>query len=268
MFGFPVHFVDTQSLLRRDPVAGGNDGSVDADGDTPCGHGLPGMPGRVRARFAVTDQPIFAVKERFIRERAAVVVKIVVCFRAVLAVYRICDDIVDLRGVEKLSVSAFDSVIPAVPFKGGYCITVQQKRIQHFNKLYGIRIDLQKRMLFSAFLTAYRDHAGGEPASGPFPGSAQGMHIVGDTLRGIFPFQLCKGCKNVHNRASHGRGCVEALFDRQEGDIVFLEYFIHGGKFLHIPADTIQLVYNNHIQRAVADILHKFLKTGAVGIFA
>lgn len=123
-------------------------------------------------------------------------------------------------------------------------------------------------MLLLADLTAHRGHSRGELPAGPFAGGAKRPHIVGDTLRRVFTFQLGESGENVHDGASHWRGGIERLFDRYERDIVLLKDIVHGGKFLHVTADSIQLVDHDHIQRIAAHVFHQFPKAGAVHVLA
>lgn len=123
-------------------------------------------------------------------------------------------------------------------------------------------------MLFVAALLADGLHAAWASAAGPLSGSAQGVHIVGHTFGSVLTFQLRKRSENVHDSPAHGRGGVEGFLYGDKGYIVLLENFIHGGEFLHVTADPVQLVDHNHIQHIFFDVAHQLLKAGAVHILS
>lgn len=49
---------------------------------------------------------------------------------------------------------------------------------------------------------------------------------------------------------------------------MLLEDIVHGGKFLHVTADPVQLVDHDHIQRIAAHVFHQFPKAGAVHVLS
>lgn len=240
---------------------------MDADRDRPVRFLLLFLGSLSVFGLAVADQPFFAVKEVRIRQAAAEVVEVIVCFHAVLAVNGICDDAIDLGGVEELPALAPDAVVPAITLCRGDRIAIEQEFIEQFWEPYFLRIDDKKGVLFITALLSDGLHAAGTPAAGPLPGSAQGVHIVGDTLRCVFPLQLRKRSEDVHDGPAHGRGGVEGFLHGDKRDIVLLEDFIHGGKLLHVAADPVELVDHDHIQHIVFDVPHQLLEAGAVRIF-
>ena len=123
-------------------------------------------------------------------------------------------------------------------------------------------------MLLVARLAAFRHHSAGQLPAGPLAGSPEGLHVVRDTLRGVLTFQLGESGENVHHGASHGRGCVKGFLDGDKRDIMLLKDFIHGGKFLHVPADPVQFVHHDDIKAAGFHILHQLLEAWTVGVFS
>lgn len=160
---------------------------MDADGDRPVRLLLLFLGSLSVFGFAVADQPFPAVEEIRIRQAAAQIVEIVICFHAVLAVDRVCDDTVDLGGIEELPALAPDAVVPAVALRRSNRIAVEQELIEQSGKPYLLRIYDEEGVLLVTALLPDGLHAAGASAAGPLPGSAQGVHIVGDTLGGVFP---------------------------------------------------------------------------------
>ncbi len=111
-------------------------------------------------------------------------------------------------------------------------------------------------MLLLADLAAHRGHPGGELPARPFTSGAKRTHIVCDALRRVLTLQLCESGKNIHDSTPHGRGGVEGLFNRHERDVMLLKDIVHGGKFLHVTADSIQFVDHDDIQHIVPHIRH------------
>lgn len=239
---------------------------MDADGNRPVGFFLFLLGGLSGLGLAVADQPFPAVEEIRIRQAAAQIMEIVVCLHAVLAVDRVCDDVVDLRGIEKLSTLAPDAVVPAVSLRCSDRIAVEQELIEQPGEPYLFRIDDEEGVLFIAALLPDGLHAAGASAAGPLPGSAQGVHIVCHALGGVFPLQLGECREDIHDGPAHGRGGVERFLYRDKGNIVLLEDLVHGGEFLHVAADPVELVDHHHIQYIFFDIVHQLLKAGAVHI--
>ncbi len=159
-------------------------------------------------------------------------------------------------------------MVAAVPFQRGDGVPVQHEPVQQLHVPDGALVHGEEGMLLVPDPAADGGHAGGEVAARPPAGCAQCLHVVGHALRRVLPLQLGECRQYVHHGPAHGGAGVEGLLHGDEGDVVPLEDLVHGGEFLHVPADAVQLIDHHGIQHAVLDVLHHFPEAWPVGVLA
>ena len=67
-----------------------------------------------------------------VRHSASLFFQVIICFKTVLAVYRVSEYIVDLGRGKEMSRVAADAVIATVPLYLDYSVAVQEEAIQRF----------------------------------------------------------------------------------------------------------------------------------------
>jgi hypothetical protein len=81
-----------------------------------------------------------------------------------------------------------------------------------------------------------------------------GGDLVADALGGDLAFELGEGEEDIEGQSTHGRGGVELLGHRDEGDLMGIEDLDDLGEVGQRPGEAIDLVDHDHVDLPGFDV--------------